>query len=232
MKRKGKKNSSNARKWVTLIRFHPDCFRKCFTFLFRKLFFYYSSLPSSHTLPLLLGRAFLLIPTQYFAFALCVLSCLRFYFMFVVHALIIVSHQSSFHSSILVYVEHVCDLREKATFLISYTQWLMSIKWGKEKFSHTLRNAFYCLPPFIQPLPPPTCHTLSYLCCVNKSTTLISQKYVRYIYEHENFLWQIYEAFTMTKLVNDVSHKEMKNAFRFPAHSLVIFFLIIFKRGK
>lgn len=70
----------------------------------------------------------------------------------------------------------------EATFLISYTQWLMSIKWGKENLPTLLDGAFYCLPPFIQPLPPPTCHTPPHLCCVNKSTTLISQKAQTWVY--------------------------------------------------
>lgn len=73
---KQKRNSSNTRKWVTLIRFYPDCFRKCFTFLFGKLFFYYSSHSPRSPSP---------------SPALCVLSCLRFCFIVVV----IVIHQSS-----------------------------------------------------------------------------------------------------------------------------------------
>lgn len=122
--------------------------------------------------------------------ALCVLSCLRFCFIVVV----IVIHQSSelffpFNSYSLCFMlawmyEQLQSYRE---------QWLMSNKWGKRP--HT---QFYSTTHKLMP----TCHTRW-----QKYSFLIQTYTHGWWWWKKNFLWQIYEAFTMTKLVNDVSHK-------------------------
>lgn len=163
---------------MTLIRFHPDCFRKCFTFLFRKLFFYYSSLPSSfleapHT------RAFFAVMLCFmcaYAFILCLLFMLLL--LFPINRAF--THLSS------------CKLVWRRGGNSSHTQWLMSIKWGEENPPHTPCIVYRHL----------YSRCRRQLVTLNKSTTHFSN-----CIRHQNFLWQIYEAFTMTKLVNDVSHK-------------------------
>lgn len=165
---------------MTLIRFYPDCFRKCFTFLFGKLFFYYSSHPSSSISPLSLPLSRLYVCFHAYAFVLLLLLLLSinrasFFFPFNSYSLCFM---------LAWMYEQLQSYRE---------QWLMSNKWGKRP--HT---QFYSTTHKLMP----TCHTRW-----QKYSFLIQTYTHGWWWWKKNFLWQIYEAFTMTKLVNDVSHK-------------------------